>query len=406
MSKKFAIEPSNRIKRLPPYLFGRINAIKYEKRRKNVDIIDLGMGNPTDPAFKPVIDKLCEVARGSRSHRYSVSIGLHNLRREVARNYARKWGVELDPETEVIAVIGSKEGFSHLCLGLLESGDTALVPSPTFPIHIYAVVLANANVISVPLAGKGTLIDRIAQITENIYPKPKVLILNFPHNPTTMTVEPGFFDEVVKYCRKNRIIVIHDFAYGETTFEGYKAPSFLQAKGAKEIGVEFVTMSKAYNMAGWRIGFCAGNPEILATLAKIKGYYDYGIFEPVQIAAIIALRECQAMAENQARIYQRRRDVLCRGLERIGWQVTPPKATMFCWVPIPKEFKRMGSIKFTMMLLEDANVAVAPGRGFGEEGEGFLRFALVENEHRMRQAIRQIDRALRKRRSAKISRRV
>ena len=396
MSKKFVIEPSSKIKRLPPYLFGRINAIKHKKRRNNIDIIDLGMGNPTDPAFKPVIDKLCEVAREPRSHRYSISIGLHNLRREVARNYARKWNVKLDPETEIIAVIGSKEGFSHLCLGLLESGDTALVPSPAFPIHVYAVVLANANVISVPLVGKGTLIDRIAQITENIYPKPKVLVVNFPHNPTTMTVEAGFFEEVVKYCRKNRIIVIHDFAYGETTFDGYKAPSFLQAKGSKEIGVEFVTMSKAYNMAGWRIGFCAGNAKILETLAKIKGYYDYGIFQPVQIASIVALRECQGMAENQARIYQRRRDVLCRGLERIGWDVTPPKATMFCWVPIPKEFKRMGSIKFTMMLLEDANVAVAPGRGFGEDGEGFLRFALVENEHRLRQAIRQIDRALRK----------
>jgi alanine-synthesizing transaminase len=399
MGKKFVIEHSSKIRRLPPYLFGTINAIKYKKRRDNIDIIDLGMGNPTDPAFQPVVDKLCDAVREPRSHRYSVSIGLHNLRREVARNYARKWHVELDPEKEIVAVIGSKEGFSHLCLGLLESGDTALVPSPTFPIHVYAVVLANANVISVPLAGKGTLIDRIAHITENIYPKPKVLILNFPHNPTTMTVELPFFEEVVKFCRRNNIIVIHDFAYGETTFDGYRAPSFLQVKGAKEIGVEFTTMSKAYNMAGWRIGFCAGNPQILETLAKIKGYYDYGIFQPIQVAAIIALRECGKLADSQAKVYERRRDVLCRGLERIGWDVTPPRATMFAWLPIPREFKRMGSIKFTMMLLEEANVAVAPGRGFGEDGEGFLRFALVENEQRLKQAVRQIDRALRKKKS-------
>jgi len=396
MNRKFTVEVSNRIKRLPPYLFGRINALKRRKRRNNIDIIDLAMGNPSDPTFKPIVDKLCEAAGDQRNQRYTVSIGIYNLRRELAKDYKKKWNVDLDPDKEIIAVVGSKEGFSHLCLALMENGDTALVPSPAFPIHVYGVVLANANVISVPLFGKGDLVKRIADVTENLYPKPKVLILNFPHNPTTMTVQPGFFEEIVKFCRRNNIIVIHDFAYAQVTFDDYKAPSFLQAPGAKDIGVEFTTMSKAYNMAGWRVGFCAGNAEIISALAKIKGYYDYGIFQPIQIASIVALRECQEMSRKQAKIYQRRRDVLCRGLRRIGWNAEPPKATMFCWVPIPDEFRKMGSIDFAMMLLEEANVAVAPGEGFGEDGEGYLRIALVENEQRLRQAVKQIDRVLRK----------
>jgi len=401
MGRKFVIGVSNRIKRLPPYLFGKLNALKYQKRRHGIDVIDLGMGNPSDPTFKPIVDKLCEAVRDPRNQRYSVSVGVYNLRREVARNYRRKWGVELDPAKEVIAVIGSKEGFSHLCLALMEAGDTALVPSPTFPIHSYGVVLANANVISVSLYGKGDLVSRIAHVTESIFPKPKVLILNFPHNPTTMTVELDFYEEVVKFCRRNNIIVIQDFAYGETTFDGYKAPSFLQAKGARDIGVEFSTMSKAYNMAGWRIGFCVGNAKIIEALAKIKGYYDYGIFQAVQIASIIGLRECQELAAKQAKVYERRRDVLCRGLKRIGWDVTPPKATMFSWVPLPGDFRKMGSIDFAMMLLDEANVAVAPGRAFGEDGEDYLRIALVENEQRLKQAIKQIDRVLRKKKAAK-----
>ena len=390
---EFKIEPAQRIKRLPPYLFGRLNALKLAKRRAGADIIDLGMGNPSDAAPQIVIDKLCEAAQDPRNHRYSASKGIKNLRGEIAKKYERLWNVKLDPETEVLACIGSKEGFSHLCLAMMGPGDTAIVPDPAFPIHNYSVALAGANVITVPLGNDEEFLKTIASVCENLYPKPKLLILNFPHNPTAMTVNEGFFEPVVDVAKRFGIAVIHDFAYGETCFDGYKAPSFLSVKGAKDIGVEFITMSKAYNMAGFRIGFATGNKDMLDYLATIKGYYDYGIFQALQIAGIIALRHCDKDIAVQNERYRSRRDVVCEGLQRIGWEVEKPRATMFVWAKVPQEHsKGKGSIDYAMDLMEYAEVAIAPGRAFGENGEDYMRIALVENEQRLRQAIRNISR--------------
>jgi alanine-synthesizing transaminase len=390
---EFKIEPGQRILRLPPYLFGRLNALKLVKRQQGADIIDLGMGNPSDPAPQIVIDKLCEAANDSRNHRYSASRGIKGLRLEIAKKYQRLWNVELDPETEVLACIGSKEGFSHLCLAMLGPGDTAVVPDPAFPIHNYSVALAGANVISVPLGCDEKFLKNIATTCENLYPKPKLLILNFPHNPTAMTVDEGFFEMVVDIAKRFGIAVIHDFAYGQTCFDGYEAPSFLSAKGAKDVGVELITMSKPYNMAGFRIGFVAGNKDMIEYLATIKGYYDYGIFQAVQIAGIIALRHCDNDIITQNQRYQARRDVVCEGLARIGWEVEKPRASMFVWAKVPKEHsKGKGSIDYAMDLMEYAEVAIAPGRAFGENGEDYMRIALVENEQRLRQAIRNISR--------------
>jgi len=392
----FHIDVADRVKRLPPYLFGKINDLKYRKRRAGVDIIDLGMGNPTDVPEPLVIEKLCEAARDERNHRYSVSTGLFNLRREFALRYERKHGVKLDFDTEVLAGLGSKEVFSHMCLALMGPGDTAIVPAPSFPIHIYAVALASANVISLDCTQPDRFLSSVSAVAEHLYPKPKVLILNFPHNPSTTVVERDFFVDVVKLARRFGFMVIHDFAYGDVCFDGYRAPSFLSVPGAKEVGVETTTMSKGYNMAGWRLGFCAGNAEMIRALATIKGYYDYGIFQPIQIAGILALRHGEEGVERQAAEYQGRRDVLVDGLERIGWETQKPKAGMFVWTRYPQEWReRMGSIDFAMKLLEEAEVAVSPGRGFGEAGEGYLRLALVENEHRLKQAVRQIGRCLR-----------
>lgn len=387
------IETAARIKRLPPYLFGRLNALKLEKRRQHIDIIDLGMGNPMDGAPEEVIDKLCEASRDPRNHRYSASKGIKNLRGEMAKKYDSKWGVSLDPETEVLACLGSKEGFSHLCLAMLGPGDTAIVADPAFPIHIYSVAIAGGNVITVPLGNDQQFLDRITMVCEHLYPKPKLMILNYPHNPTAMTVEPGFFETVVGLARRFEIAVIHDFAYGETAFEGYKPPSFLSVKGAKEVGVEFTTMSKPYSMAGFRVGFAAGNKDMLEALATIKGYYDYGIFQPLQIASIIAMRQCEEHIHQQNERYRSRRDVVCRGLERIGWVVEKPRASMFVWTKVPDErLAGKGTIEYAMDLMEGANVAIAPGRAFGENGEGYMRIALVENENRLKQAIRNIQR--------------
>jgi alanine-synthesizing transaminase len=392
----FRIDVADRVKRLPPYLFGKINELKYRKRRAGVDVIDLGMGNPTDVPEGLVIDKLCEAARDPRNHRYSVSNGLYNLRREVALRYARRHDVHLDPDHEILAGLGSKEVFSHMCLALLGPGDTAIVPAPSFPIHVYAVALASGNVISLDCTDPGRFLAKVADVAEHLYPRPKILILNFPHNPSTTVVERDFFVDVVKLARRFGFMVIHDFAYGDVCFDGYRAPSFLSVPGAKEVGVETTTMSKGYNMAGWRLGFCAGNAEMIRALATIKGYYDYGIFQPVQIAGILALRHCEDLVERQAAEYQVRRDVLVDGLARIGWEVGRPRAGMFVWAKYPEEWRqKMGSIDFAMKLLEEAEVAVSPGRGFGEAGEGYLRLALVENEHRLRQAVRQIGRCLR-----------
>ena len=395
---KFKIEPAQRITRLPPYLFGRLNALKLAKRQQGADIIDLGMGNPTDPAPQIVVDKLCEAARDPRNHRYSASKGIKGLRIEIAKKYERKWNVKLDWETEVLACIGSKEGFSHLCLAMMGPGDTAIVPDPAFQIHNYAVALAGGNVVSVPLGNDEKFINNIAVVIENMYPRPKLLILNYPHNPTAMTVDEGFFEPVVDLANRFGIAVINDFAYGETCFDGYKAPSLLSVKGAKDIGVEFTTLSKPYNMAGFRVGFVAGNKDMINYLATIKSYYDYGIFQAIQIAGIIAMRHCEEDMVAQNRVYQSRRDVVCEALGRIGWDVEKPRATMFVWAKVPKEHsKGKGSIDFAMDLMEHAEVAIAPGRAFGEQGEDYMRIALVENEQRLRQAIRNISRFVQER---------
>jgi alanine-synthesizing transaminase len=390
--KSIPIEQAGRILRLPPYLFGKINAMKHAMRQAGKDVIDLGMGNPIDRPPQEVIDKLCESAQETRNHRYSTVLGIYNLRREVTKLYQARWGVELDPEKEVIACLGSKEGFSHLCLALMGPGDTAVVGDPAFPIHIYAVALAGANVITVPLGNDERFLARIADVVHHLYPRPKLIILNYPHNPTALTVEQGFFDEVVRLARKYEVAVIQDFAYGLTCFDGYRAPSLLASPGGKSVGVEFITMSKGYNMAGWRVGFCVGNEKMVKALATIKGYYDYGIFTPVQVASILAMRHGENAVEEQSKVYTQRRDVLCAGLEKLGWEVEKPRATMFVWAKVSDEhLASQGTIDFSLRLLDGANVAVSPGRAFGENGEGYVRIALVEKELRLKQAIKQME---------------
>ena len=389
------LEVAPRVRGLPPYLFGKINELKYRKRRAGIDVIDLGMGNPTDPPEQWVIDKLCEAAQDDRNHRYSVATGVYNLRKEVADRYERRFDVALDPDHEVVATIGSKEGFSHMCLALLGPGDTALVPAPSFPIHVHAIALASANTIALDVQDPQAFLANVGRVCESLTPKPKILVLNFPHNPTGAVVEVDFFAEVVKLARKHHFFVIHDFAYGDISFDGRQVPSFLSAPGAKDVGCEFTTMSKGYNMAGWRVGFAAGNRDMLNALKAIKGYYDYGIFQAVQIAAIVALRHGEEARLAQVAEYQMRRDVMVESLNRLGWDVPSPRAGMFVWAKMPEPWRsRMGSIDFAMKLLEEAEVAVSPGRGFGEVGEGYLRLALIENEQRLRQAVRQIGRCL------------
>ena len=391
----FKIELADRVKRLPPYLFARINALKYQKRRAGDDVIDLGMGNPSDPPQDQVIEKLVEAARDERNHGYSKALGIANLKREVAGKYFKKYGVRLDPESETIVCLGSKEGFSHMCLALLGPGDTAIVPAPYFPVHVYAVALAAANVIALEVADTEKYLSNIAFTCEKLYPKPKLLIVNYPHNPSSVTVEPEFFVEIVKLARRYGFMVISDFAYADVAFDGYQPPSFLAAPGARDVGVEFTTMSKGYNMAGWRVGFCSGNADMVRALGTIKTYYDYGMFTPIQIAAIVALRHTDAAVEVQSALYQRRRDVLCEGLTRLGWDITPPRAGMFVWAKIPEPWaSQMDTMQFAAKLLEEGDVAVSPGSGFGPAGEGYLRLALVENENRLKQAVRQIGRCL------------
>lgn len=392
----FSIPVADRVLRLPPYLFGKINEIKYRKRRQGVDVIDLGMGNPTDPPDPQIIDKLCEAARDPRNHRYSASAGILNLRREVAVQYERRHGVIVDPSTEVIATIGSKEGFSHMCLAMLGPGDTCLVPAPSFPIHVYAPALASANVLQVDVTNPERFLAEIARTCESLYPRPKIVIVNFPHNPSSTTIERDFYVELVALAKRYEFYVLSDFAYADICYDGYVAPSFLSVPGAKDVGVEFTTMSKGYNMAGWRIGFCVGNRDMVKALATIKGYYDYGIFQAIQIASIIALRHAEHARVAMSKEYQRRRDVLVSGLVKGGWEIQPPRAGMFVWARIPRYWReKMGSIDLAMKLIQDAEVAASPGRGFGPVGEGYMRLAIVENEQRLRQAARQINRALR-----------
>ena len=388
------MQEADRILRLPPYMFGQINQQKLDARRRGVDVIDLGMGNPDRPPAGHIIDKLCEVAHNSKAHRYSASKGIASLRRAITEWYEHRFGVSLDPEREVVVTIGSKEGISHLTLAVLNSGDLVLVQDPTYPAYLYSVIIAGGNLQSVPSVEGKDFIPELKRISAQRYPKPKMLILSYPHNPTTAVVELAFFEEVIEFARSENIMVVHDLAYSEICFDGYKAPSFLQARGAKEVGIEFYSMSKTYNMAGWRVGFALGNAKIIGALTKIKSFYDYGIFTPIQVASIVALRGPREYVREVVDVYQKRRDIFVSGLRRIGWGGSLPRATMYVWAPIPEKFKSMGSMKFASLLLEKGQVAVAPGLGFGKYGEGYVRFALVENEHRLKQAIKGIKRAL------------
>ena len=391
----FRVQLASRVLRLPPYMFGRINHLLYEKRRAGSDVIDLGMGNPSDPPDDIVIEKLAEAASDPRNHGYSKSNGIPNLRREVASKYLKRFGVRLDPDTNIMTCLGSKEGFSHMCLALMGPGDTAIVPAPYFPVHMYAVALAAGNVIALEVADSDRFLSNIAYTCQHLYPKPKLLIVNYPHNPSTVTVESEFYVDLVQLAKRYGFMVINDFAYADVAFDGYQPPSFLAAPGAIDVGVEFTTMSKGYNMSGWRVGFCCGNEEMLSGLGTIKGYYDYGMFQAIQIAAIVALRHTDASVEKQSNIYRSRRDVLVDGLRRIGWDVDPPRAGMFVWAKVPAAWcDRLNTMELAMLLLEKGDVAVSPGSGFGEAGEGYLRLALVENENRLRQAVRQIGRCL------------
>ncbi len=395
MSDSFQVRFADRMNQLPPYLFGMINKMKMEKRWQGDDVIDLGMGNPIDPAPGTVTEKLCEVAADPKIHRYpAVAGGMKNLKREIALYYNRNYGVELSGEDDVICTIGSKEGISHICLALLGPGDTVLVPAPAFPIHVYAAVIAGANVLRIPLGSEDEFLGQLVGMCRSLYPGPKLLMLNFPHNPTGTLASVELFREVVKYAKQYGFMVINDFAYAKITFDGYVAPSFLEVEGGLDVGVEFGSFSKSYNMAGWRLGYCVGNRQIIGGLAKIKGYYDYGIFSAIQIAGIVAMRDCDDDIREQAAAYQNRRDVLCEGLVRMGWEVDIPRAGMFLWVKIPEPYSRMGSVRFAVEMMNRANVAVAPGAGFGEEGDGWLRLALVENENRIRQALKQMRQSL------------
>ena len=379
-----------RITRLPPYVFASVDELKIEARRRGDDIIDFGMGNP-DLATPPhIVEKLVEAATNPRNHRYSASRGITRLRAAIAGWYGRRYDVNIDPEEEAIVTIGVKEGLSHLALAITNPGDLVMVPSPTYPIHTYAMVLANGNVVHVPLSQGDDFFENMTDIIRPIWPRPKILVLSFPHNPTTVCVDLDFFEKVVAFAKEYNLIVVHDFAYADLGFDGYEPPSILQVKGAKDVSVEFFSLSKSYSMPGWRMGFAVGNREIIGALRRIKSYLDYGAFQPIQIASIIALNGSQECVEEIRQIYQNRRDALCNGLERIGWPVQKPMGTMFVWAEIPQAFREMGSLEFSKFLLTEAEVAVSPGVGFGELGDEHVRFALVENEHRTRQALRNL----------------
>jgi alanine-synthesizing transaminase len=377
-----------RIDRLPPYVFAIVDELKLQARRAGDDIIDFGMGNPDDPPPKPIIDKLCEAANKSHNHRYSASRGITKLRLAIAQYYHRRFAVDLDPDSEVVATIGVKEGFSHLMWAIVNPGDMVMVPSPSYPIHTYGPIFANGDILHLSLGSAEQLLDELQQACKRHWPRPKLLVLNFPHNPTTTCVDEQFFHDVVAFAREHQLMVVHDFAYADLVFDGYRAPSLLQVPGAREVGVEFFSMSKSFNMPGWRVGFALGNPTLVGALRKIKSYLDYGIFQPIQIASIIALNEMHCEVENICHVYRSRRDVLVDGLQRIGWPVQKPQGTMFVWAKIPEQYQAMGSLEFAKHVLKMAKVAVSPGIGFGEGGDQYVRFALVENEHRTRQALR------------------
>ena len=384
------IDDFPRIKRLPPYVFNIVNELKAAARARGEDIIDFGMGNPDQPTPKHIVDKLIEVAQRSDTHRYSLSRGIPRLRRAICRWYADKYDVELDPESEAIVTIGSKEGLAHLAMATVGPGDAVLVPNPAYPIHPYGFIIAGADIRHVPLTPDIDFFEGLEKAIKDSWPKPKMLVLNFPGNPTTQCVDLEFFERVIKIAREHEIWVVHDLAYAEIVFDGYKAPSILQVPGAKEVAVEFYSLSKTYNMPGWRVGFMVGNPSLVAALTRMKSYLDYGMFTPIQVAAIAALEGPQDCVDEIVERYRVRRDVLCEGLNSVGWEVEKPKATMFVWAPIPEAYRDMGSLEFSKLLLKEAKVAVSPGIGFGDYGDSYVRFGLIENEHRTRQAVRGI----------------
>jgi len=379
-----------RMNRLPPYVFATVNEIKMEARHRGEDIIDLGMGNPDISTPKHIVNKLIEAVKKGHNHRYSASMGITKLRHAIADWYKRRFDVDIDPESEAIATIGAKEGLSHLILATISPGDVVFAPNPTYPIHPYSVIIAGGDLRSIPIAPDRDFFEDLLAATKQTWPSPKMLIISYPHNPTTACVELDFFEKIVAFCREHNMYVIHDFAYADLVFDGYNPPSFLQVPGAKEIGVEFFSLSKSYSMPGWRVGFCVGNPDLVAALKRIKSYLDYGIFQPIQIASIIALNGPYDCVQKIVDTYKERRDVLVDGLNRVGWLMDKPKGTMFVWAKIPEKYGDMGSVEFSKMLIEKAKVAVAPGIGFGEYGDDYVRFALVENPQRTRQAIRGI----------------
>ena len=383
-----------RIGSLPPYAFAEVNRRKVEARLAGVDVIDLGFGNPDIPSPDVAVDALVEAARQSANHRYSASRGIDDLREALAGRYRRRFGVELDPETEVISTIGSKEGLSHLMWALLQPGDAAIVPDPSYPIHIYAPVIAGAEVRTAPIGSESDYFDVVHRMFHDSWPRPRVIIVSFPHNPTAATVDLGFFEKLVDLARENDVVLVHDFAYADIGFDGYRPPSLLEVPGAKEVAVEIYSLTKGHSMAGWRVGFMAGNAEVVAALAKLKSYLDYGTFQPIQIAAAAALNEGDEFVENVNAVYQERRDVLVDGLADLGWKMERPRATMFVWAPVPGPYEELSSVEFSIHLLETAGVAISPGVGFGPSGEGFVRFALVEEGSRIVEAVTRIGQGL------------
>lgn len=379
-----------RMDRLPPYMFKVVDKLKIDLRRDGVDIVDLGMGNPDIPTPRHIVEKLVEAAEKPQNYRYSASAGITKLRQAIADWYKRRWGVDIDPEEEAIATIGAKEGLAHFVLATVSPGDVVFAPNPTYPIHPYSVIIAGGDLRSIPIGPGRDFFEDLLTATKQTWPAPKMLIISYPHNPTTAVVDRAFFEKIVDFCREHDMIVIHDFAYADLVFDGYTPPSFLQIPGAKEIGVEFFTLSKSYSMPGWRVGFCVGNPQLIAALRRIKSYLDYGMFQPIQIAAIIALNGPYDCVQEIVEIYRQRRDALVDGLNRVGWAIDKPKGTMFVWAKIPEPYLKMGSIEFAKMLMVKARVAVSPGIGFGQYGDDHVRFALIENPHRINQAIRGI----------------
>jgi alanine-synthesizing transaminase len=379
-----------RIQKLPPYVFAVINEMRAKARAAQIDVIDLGMGNPDGATPRPIVNKLIEAARNARNHRYSQSRGIPKLREEITRRYQANYGVTLDPEKEAIVTIGAKDALAHLLFATVGPGDLVVSPNPAYPIHQYGVLMAEGHACMLPMPDAATFLNGLEDVYRRFTVKPKLLLISFPHNPTTTCVDLDYLREIVRLARHYGTLIVHDFAYADLGFDGYKPPSILQVEGAKDVAVEIFSLSKSYNMAGWRVGFCLGNPRMIAALARIKSYLDYGVFQPVQIASIIALRECEEDTKKICAVYQKRRDVLVHGLNRAGWPVESPRGSMFLWAAIPEKYRAIGSLEFCKLVLEKAAVAVSPGIGFGPLGEGHVRFALVENEQRIRQATRSI----------------